>query len=166
MFSPVAQINRGENQVFMPVGLSSAAGPGLSGPIINGFEFSERVLIVDQSRLVRSVFANALERKYECVCADSAHWANAYLTVYDFDLMIIDIDIPFGGQLLQKIIEEYPETDVVIVSATDRPKRVVDIIRDRSIEYLTKPCDITDLERAVACAIERRSHVKHATAWH
>jgi len=152
----------------MSVGLLSATGcRSLIRPIINGFEFSERVLIVDQSRLVRSVFANALGGKYECISADSAHWANAYLAVYDIDLVIVDTDIPFGSQLLQKIVTEYPDIDVVIVSATDRPKRVVDILRDRSIEYLSKPCDITDLERAVACSIGRRSNeTRHVTAYH
>src|SRR6476620_3692548 len=120
----------------------------LPNVVRNSFEMKiedqARILIVDDSRLVRSVFSGALAGTYDCVTAGSYDEAIECLRVYDFDLVLADVLMPglSGIELLRKIVVNYPDTAVVMVSSVDRPQRALDALRLGAVDYLIKPCEL------------------------
>jgi two-component system NtrC family sensor kinase len=130
--------------------------------VANGFEITAadqaRILIVDDSRLVRSVFSGALAGTYDCVTAGSYDEALECLKVYDFDLVLADVIMPglSGIELLRKILANYPDTAVVMVSSVDRPQRTLDALRLGAVDYLIKPCELPVLQLSVERSLERR----------
>jgi signal transduction histidine kinase len=124
----------------------------------------EHVLIVDDSRTVRHKFASHLSAKYECGEASSAIEALTQLKTTEFAVVIADVMMPgqSGTELLRKIVENYPETAVIMVSGIDRPQRALDAVRLGAFDYLFKPCDLDVLEFTVERALERRTLLTNA----
>lgn len=125
-------------------------------------EFSarrERILIVDDSAVVRRSFAKLLSAKYECHEAASVLDAFEIIKTNEFELVITDVIMPglSGIELLRKIVSNYPQTAVIVVSGVDRPQRALDAVRLGAFDYLIKPCDHEVLEFTVQRALERRS---------
>jgi two-component system, NtrC family, sensor kinase len=118
----------------------------------------ERVLVVDDSRIVRTIFSKYLSPKFECVEAGSFDEAIAQMRKDDFAVVITDIIMPglSGIELMRKIFEDFPETAVIIVSGVDRPQRALDAIRLGAFDYIIKPCEPEVLELTVERALERR----------
>lgn len=121
----------------------------------------ERILIVDDSRMVRRMFYLDLSERFECVEAESFEDAVAKLKTQEFSVVITDIIMPglSGIELLRKVVAEHPDTPVIIVSGVDRPQRAVDAMRLGAFDYLIKPCEIDVLEMSVERALERRNLV-------
>jgi signal transduction histidine kinase len=117
-----------------------------------------RILIVDDSRLVRSVFSGALAGTYDCVTASSYDEAIECLRLYEFDLVLADVIMPglSGIELLRKVVANYPDTAVIMVSSVDRPQRTLDALRLGAVDYLIKPCELPVLQLSVERALERR----------
>lgn len=127
-------------------------------------EEKPRILIVDDSRLVRSVFFNTLSVHYDCMSADSYESAVECLRMFEFDVVIADVIMPgmSGIELLRKVVEKYPDTTVIIVSGVDRPQRALDALRLGAFDYIIKPCELPVLEVTVERALEHRRLLKNA----
>jgi len=127
-------------------------------------DHDRRLLIVDDEGSVRRVFAEYLNEKYSCETAADAQEALDWLSREPFALVITDIQMPgIGGvELLRKIIEQYDDTAVIMVSGVDRTQRVIDAIRMGAYDYLVKPCDLDVLELCVDRALERRTLLRNA----
>lgn len=134
----------------MPVDELSELAPKL-GP--------EKILIVDDSAVVRSSLAKALSADHECSVAGSVLEAFEYLKVTEFALVITDIIMPglSGTELLRKVVSSYPRTAVIVVSGVDRPQRALDAIRLGAFDYLIKPYDVEVVKLTVTRALERRN---------
>lgn len=124
----------------------------------------ENVLIVDDSGIVRRVFSNHLSTKYDCFEAGSFDEAMSELKSRDFAIVITDIIMPglSGIELLRKILEQYPNTAVIVASGVDRPQRALDAIRLGAFDYLIKPCEPEVLQLTVERALEHRNLVRDA----
>ena len=118
-----------------------------------------KILIVDDSAVVRRSLAKALSTDYECFVAASVLEAFDLLKTTEFALVITDIIMPglSGTELLRKVISTYPQTAVIVVSGVDRPQRALDAIRLGAFDYLIKPYDNDVLQLTVNRALERRS---------
>lgn len=117
-----------------------------------------RVLLVDDSRTVRKAFANRLSPKFECSEAGSFNEALIALKANEFDVVITDIIMPgiSGVELLRKIVEDYPNTEVIVVSGVARPQRALDAMRLGAFDYIIKPCDLEVLELTVERSVKHR----------
>jgi two-component system NtrC family sensor kinase len=118
-----------------------------------------RILIVDDEKGVRQMFAEWLSETYECQTAASADEALAYLAMQPCALVISDMMMPGrnGVELLRDITARYPETAFIMVSGVDRPQRVRDALRVGAFDYLIKPCELDGLTVSVERALERRA---------
>ena len=118
----------------------------------------DRILIVDDEEIVRGLFAVSLADRYECRLAADAQEALSMLADQEFALVISDVQMPglSGVELLRKIVTEFPDVAVIMVSGIDRPQRVIDMLRIGAFDYLLKPCDLDALQLCVERALERR----------
>ncbi len=117
-----------------------------------------RVLLVDDSQTVRKMFSTYLSPRFICAEAASFDEALAVLRTDEFDVVITDIIMPglSGIELLRKIIGEYPNIAVIVVSGVDRPQRALDAMRLGAFDYIIKPCEPEVLEITVERAIKHR----------
>ena len=115
-----------------------------------------RVLLVDDSRTVRKMFSTYLSTRFTCEEAGSFDEAIAVLRAGEFDVVITDIIMPglSGIELLRKIIADYPNIPVIVVSGVDRPQRALDAMRLGAFDYIIKPCEPEVLEITVDRAIK------------
>ncbi len=120
---------------------------------------SRRILIVDDEEAIRNLFAIALSERYECVTAADTPEALRLLAAQQFALVISDVQMPglSGVELLRKIVSDFPDTAVIMVSGIDRSQRVIDALRSGAFDYLLKPCDLDVLQLRVEQALERRT---------
>jgi len=113
---------------------------------------------------VRDVFVLHLRERYACTTAANAQEALACLAENEFALVLSDVQMPglSGIELLRKIISDFPDVAVIMVSGIDRSQRVIDALRIGAFDYLVKPCDLDVLELSVARALERRALLQDA----
>lgn len=153
--------------------MSQTGEPANNGPMnterevrssARGREPKARILLVDDSRVVRKMFSMFLSPKYDCVEAASFDEAISELRAGEFAVVITDIIMPglSGIELLRKVVAEYPATAVIVVSGVDRPQRALDAVRLGAFDYLIKPCEPDVLEVTVERALERRDLLLNA----
>ena len=120
---------------------------------------NRRILIVDDEEVIRTLFALSLGERYECVTAADTQEALKLLAEEQFALVISDVQMPglSGVELLRKIVSDFPDTAVIMVSGIDRSQRVIDALRIGAFDYLLKPCDLDVLQLRVEQALERRT---------
>lgn len=128
-------------------------------PLVGQMSHKNRILIVDDEEFVCSLFSESLSEQYECATAANAREALDLLARTPFALVISDVQMPgiSGVELLRKIITDFPDVAVVMVSGVDRSQRVIDALRQGAFDYLIKPCDLDVLQLTVARALERRT---------
>jgi two-component system, NtrC family, sensor kinase len=122
------------------------------------------LLIVDDDASVRHLFAECLSARYYCTTAANAEEALALLAGGAFALVLTDVSMPglSGIELLRRVVAQYPDTAVVVISAIDRTQRVLDAIRLGASDYLVKPIELDVLELAVERALDRRALLRDA----
>lgn len=123
-----------------------------------------RILIVDDEESVRRLFATSLSERYECVTAADAQEALNLLAEQQFALVISDVQMPglSGVELLRRVLSDFPEVAVIIVTGIDRTQRVIDTLRLGAFDYLIKPCDLDVLQLSVERALARQALVRDA----
>ncbi|MEO7659520.1 MAG: response regulator [Pyrinomonadaceae bacterium] len=119
----------------------------------------ERVLLVDDSATIRKMYSVYLTPKFDCHVAGSFDEALQTLLTQEFAVVVTDIIMPgmSGIELLRKVIEVFPNIEVIVASGVDRPQRALDAIRLGAFDYLIKPCDPHVLQVTVERAIKRRN---------
>lgn len=130
-------------------------------------ESRESILIVDDSRTVRSAFSLRLGDRFSCYEAQNVTEALDQLKRRSFDLVITDVIMPglSGVELLRIVLDRYPDTVVVVVSGVDRPQRALEAVRMGAFDYLIKPCDDGVLEMTVERSLERRRLLREAAQY-
>jgi two-component system, NtrC family, sensor kinase len=121
------------------------------------------ILIVDDEESVRGLFSASLGEFYECHSAVDAQEALSMLADREFALVISDVQMPglSGVELLRRIVTEFPDVVVIMVSGIDRSQRVIDTLRMGAFDYLLKPCDLDALQLCVERALERRTLLRN-----
>jgi two-component system response regulator AtoC len=118
------------------------------------------ILVVDDDRSVRLYLADLLQScGYEVETAESGDEALARLHSGPApDVMLLDVVIPgtLGLEVLAKTREMEHGPPVIMVSAVDQIKTVVQAMRMGAADYLTKPFVDQELELAIENALEKQ----------
>lgn len=126
----------------------------------------EKILVVDDEKLVRDFIVETLKRKnYDVESADSGQKALSILKDRSFDLVITDMKMPdlTGIELLKKIKEIAPETLVIIITAYGTVENAVEAMRLGAFNYLIKPFTPDSIEAILEKAKEHHSLVTENT---
>lgn len=117
-----------------------------------------RVLIVDDSRLELEFAREALEVRYDVVCAASADAALDVLRREGGDLILSDLTMPglTGLELLARVPREHPGIDFIVLTGNASIESAVEALRMGAADYLRKPIQGEELAHVVERTLVRR----------
>jgi len=119
-----------------------------------------RILIVDDEPSMQEFLEILLQRDgHDTVCCHSAESALVALENDDFDLVISDIRMGgmSGLDLLDRIIELYPETLVLVITAHGTTESAVEAMKRGAYDYVTKPFSVDEIRMVVQKALEKKN---------
>ncbi len=122
----------------------------------------QKILIVDDEKLVRDFLFETLKRKnYEVDAVDNGQKAFAAMRDKQYDLVITDLKMPdhTGMDVLKKAKELLPSALVVIVTAYGSVENAVEAMRIGAFNYLIKPFSPDTIEAVIEKANEHLSLV-------
>jgi two-component system, NtrC family, response regulator len=117
-----------------------------------------RILVVEDDATLRRVTQIHLAKMgYPTVAASDATEALEILKHEPRDLVISDLHLPgmSGLELLKRVRAQYPETEVVMITAYATVETAVDAMKSGAYDYVTKPIHLYELGSLVDRALER-----------
>ncbi len=103
-----------------------------------------RILVVDDELIVRDSLKEWLaEEGFAVDMAASGQEAIEQLSQQTYQLMLLDLKMPEmdGVEVLQKTIDEFPDLDVVMMTAYATVETAVEAMKIGALDYLVKPFD-------------------------
>jgi len=117
------------------------------------------VLIVDDEVPFRQLIERRLRRQgAEVTGAGSGEEALLHLQERDFDLAILDINMPgiSGIELLGRLKAQSPETEAIVITGQASVASAIEAMRQGAYDYVEKPLKMQELTLLVEKALERR----------
>ncbi len=107
-----------------------------------------RILVAEDERItLNNIVETLAEEGYQVTGAADGAEALRRIEHGAFDLVISDIKMPgrTGLDLLETIREQYPQTEVVLITGYGSISAAVDAMRRGASDYVTKPFDLDEL---------------------
>lgn len=126
----------------------------------------QKILIVDDEDALREIIAQRLKRKgYEILEAGTSKQALAHIRDHLLDAVLLDIKLPDGDGLilLPKIKQLQPDLQVVMLTGNGTIESAIEAMKQGAFDYLTKPCNLSELEITLQKASEQRKLVLENT---
>ena len=116
------------------------------------------ILVVDDDDIIRDTLCELLSQDHACQTAATAEEALAKLEAQAFDLVLTDVSMPglSGLDLLNRVVELYPGTPVIVVSGLSDQEQAQSLISRGAFDYLLKPFRLEVVEDSVRRALNRR----------
>jgi two-component system, NtrC family, response regulator HydG len=135
---------------------------------VSASQHQSRVLIVDDDAEMRDALGMFLSGQgHECEFAADGASALGVVERTAFDAVVCDVrmDGMSGLELLDRVKRTRPALPFVVITAMGEVQDAVAAIKRGAFQYMTKPCDLDELRKAVAGAIEEgRRHDVSAVA--
>lgn len=118
------------------------------------------LLIEDNLDLLDSVSKALVLEKYLCETADSYRKADEKIYLYEYDLLIVDINLPDGSgmEIIKKIKKINPMTGVIVISARNSLDNKIEGLESGADDYITKPFAMAELIARVKSLLRRRNY--------
>jgi DNA-binding NtrC family response regulator len=116
------------------------------------------ILVVDDDDVIRDTLCELLSHQHTCQTADTAEQALAKLAAQSFDVVLTDISMPGlnGMELLDRVLQSYPGTAVIMVSGLSNEEQAQRLIARGAFDYLLKPFRLEVVEASVNRALNRK----------
>jgi two-component system response regulator AtoC len=123
------------------------------------------ILVVDDENGVRQSFNMVLKDAYSVLLAATGKEAIDVFTTAAVDLILLDIRLPDidGLDLLEKLKELDPNTEIIMVTAVNEIQPAVKAIKLGAYEYVVKPFVVADVLTLIERALEKGRLVKEVT---
>jgi adenylate cyclase len=120
-----------------------------------------RLLVVDDNKVNRLLLGRGLEQQgHKVSFAENGHQALEMLQQGEFDLLLLDIQMPEmdGYQVLEKLTANLDLRDipVIVTSALEELDSVVRCIEMGAEDYLTKPVNPVLLRARIGASLEKK----------
>lgn len=125
----------------------------------------KRILIVEDDKLLNKTLAyNLASDGYDITSVLNAKAASDKLTMAEYDLVLLDINLPDGnGYDLCKLIKpKHPDTMVIFLTANDQESNQIRGYEVGAVDYITKPFSIVALQRKISAMFAMLEHHKPA----
>ena len=123
----------------------------------------KRILIVEDDNLLNKTLAyNLTSDGYEVTGVLNARTATAKLTDLEYDLVLLDINLPDGNgyELCRLIKPDHPDTLVIFLTANDQESDQIRGYEVGAVDYITKPFSIGALQRKISAMFAMLEHHK------
>ena len=119
----------------------------------------KHLLVVDDEVGPRESLRAVFTGRYEVSLAGDADEAMAILNSKPVDLVLLDVIMPRkdGVSVLKEIQARYPGVPVVMISASNSVRPVVEAMRVGAYDYLSKPFDVQEIQHVVSRALASTS---------
>jgi DNA-binding NtrC family response regulator len=120
-------------------------------------DLNRQILVVDDEAAVRSGIAQVLSRQNLVVTtAADATQALEHLAHQPFVIVLLDIKLPDmdGVEVLKTLRQDFPETEVIMITGYPTIQGAVECIKLGALDYLVKPFRIDELEAVVQKALD------------
>ncbi len=118
-----------------------------------------KILIVeDEIDLLITLSNYLVKENYICELADNFQKADEKLSIYDYDIILLDIMLPDGNGLdLLKTIKKYQiKAGVIILSAKNSLDDKINGLDLGADDYLTKPFQLSEMNARIKAVLRRR----------
>lgn len=116
------------------------------------------ILVVDDDDIIRETLCELLTQDHICHSANTAERALDKLEAQAFDVVLTDVSMPglSGMDLLNRVVDLYPGTPVIIISGLSDQEQAQSLIGLGAFDYLLKPFRLEVVEDSVRRALEHR----------
>ncbi len=107
-----------------------------------------RILVVDdETRMAELIQRELRDHKHSVTTAGEGETALSCLSEQEFDLVLTDLRMPGmdGLELLEKIREKAPRTEVILMTAYASAQTAVQDMKQGAFDYLIKPFEMDEL---------------------
>ena len=121
----------------------------------------KRILIVEDDKLLNKTLAyNLASDGYDITSAQNARTAADKLTVSEYDLVLLDINLPDGNgyDLCRLVKPEHPDTMVIFLTANDQERDQIRGYEAGAVDYITKPFSIGALQQKISAMFAMLEH--------
>jgi len=118
---------------------------------------SRSVLVVEDEQATRDLLRAQLAQDFEVRTAGNGEEALSSMSSRDFDLMLLDMNLPgiSGLDVMKQLHELENAPTVIVVSADSNVSSAVDALREGAYDYLVKPFSMDELRATLDRASER-----------
>jgi len=126
---------------------------------IDEIEAVKLLIVEDNSQLLKTVLQSLNAEDFVCEAADNFSAAHEKISLYRYDVLIVDINLPDGSglDLIRSCKKQSPETGIIVISARNSLENKVEGLELGADDYLTKPFDMAELVARVKSVIRRRN---------
>ena len=116
------------------------------------------LIVEDESNLLVEIKSFLEKENYVCEVACNFNDADQKLSLYFYDIALIDINLPGGSglRLIEKIKSHHADTGIIIISARDSLDDKLSGLSLGADDYLTKPFHLSELNARVKAILRRR----------
>lgn len=120
---------------------------------------SKKVLIVEDDKEINNILQTFLEQKgYEVWSALDGHVATQEMNEREYDLILMDLMLPFkSGERLIKELREKSQTPVIVLSAKTMLETKLEVLRLGADDYILKPFDLEEVLVRMEVVLRRSS---------
>jgi signal transduction histidine kinase len=125
---------------------------------------SYRILVVDDDELIIESFERVFkeyESNFEINKTTDGKEAIRLIEEREYDLIITDIVMPDvdGIQILRKVKQVQPDSEVILITAYSSTGSALDAMHFGAFDYITKPFDLAELKVRIMRAINKRKTI-------
>ena len=125
----------------------------------------KRILLVEDDALLNKTLAyNLSSDGWEVTPALNARTAASLLAGTEYDLVLLDINLPDGNgyDLCRLVKPEHPDTVVIFLTANDQERDQLRGYEAGAVDYITKPFSIEALQRKIRAMFAMLEHHRPA----
>ncbi|HCJ66165.1 MAG TPA: hypothetical protein DHV62_02265 [Elusimicrobia bacterium] len=122
---------------------------------------NEKILVVDDEVNVCLVLSKMLEDECVVLTAGNGEEAIEKVEREDPDLLLLDLKMPGmnGLEVMKKVKKIRPDLPIIILSAVEEIKTVVEALRSGADDYLVKPSSVYEIKMAVQETLNKNKNV-------
>ena len=126
------------------------------------------ILIIDDEESIRNELAEYLQNNnFKVLMAEAASEALNLLNTYEIDVVFLDIRLPGinGIELLKIIKEEFPQTEIIMISGHGEMQSVIEAMRRGACDFLPKPFSLTEVTRSEERRVGKECRLLCRSRW-
>jgi DNA-binding response OmpR family regulator len=132
----------------------------------NDYDGSNILLVEDEESLAIGLEYNLTEEGYSVIIASDGEEAVKQINSKQFDLVILDIMLPFldGFEVAKRIRKKFPQMPILMLTARTAAKDRIKGLELGADDYLTKPFHLKELLLRIRGMLKRKNWYQSATA--